>query len=128
MANGLGSTTLPFQNVKLSLKLKFMQILVPPHRAHKLCKPSWGKETIKYKPWDIYLHYSVIYIYITVSCIKVQDTFLYICIKCITTIKEEVVCCKKWTSRNAEKILLEKDEGSCALQKVDHCSLDCALI
>ena len=57
LSDGLGSTTLPFQNVKLSLKLKFMQILVPPHRAHKLCKPSWGKETIKCKPWDIYLHY-----------------------------------------------------------------------
>ena len=123
MANGLGSTTLPFQNVKLSLKLKFMQILVPPHRAHKLCKPLWGKETIKYKPWDIYLHYCC-----HVLKSKIHFVPLRICIKCITTIKEEVVCCKKWTSRNAEKILVEKDEGSCALQKVDHCSLDCALI
>ena len=47
-----------YQNVKLSLKLKFMQILVPPHRGHKLCKPSSGKETIKYKPWGILLAYS----------------------------------------------------------------------
>ena len=35
-----------------------MQILVPPHRGHKLCKPSSGKETIKYKPWGILLAYS----------------------------------------------------------------------
>ena len=46
MANGLGWTTLLFQNVKLSPKLKFMQILVPPHRGHKPCKLSRGKADI----------------------------------------------------------------------------------
>ena len=92
MANGLGSTTLPFQNVKLSLKLKFMQILVPPHRAHKLCKPSWGKETIKYKPWDIYLHY------------------------CCHVLKSKIHFC---AIENLYKMYNNHKRGSCLLQKVD---------
>ena len=63
-----------------------------PHRAHKLCKPSWGKETIKYKPWDIYLHY------------------------CCHVLKSKIHFC---AIKNLYKMYNNHKRGSCLLQKVD---------